>query len=95
MARKEIDDRLKELKFAIQSDNILIGTEEVVKSLRKGKQVKKIFLASNCPQRTKDDVEHYATLISVPVDLLDLDNEELGVFCKKNFFVSVLAIIRE
>ena len=52
-------------------------------------------MSSNCPQKNKEDILHYAKLIDLPVVELKMDNEELGVFCKKNFFVSVIGVIKE
>ncbi|MEK6900888.1 MAG: ribosomal L7Ae/L30e/S12e/Gadd45 family protein [Nanoarchaeota archaeon] len=84
-------DVLKELKARVQEKKVIIGTEQVLKQLR-AKKVHKIYLASNCPVQVKDDIMRYALLAGVPVTELPQTNEELGVFCKKNFFISVLGI---
>ncbi len=93
MAKKKliVDEDLKELKTKLQEGKVIIGTDRVMKALRQG-NVKKIFLAKNSTQKTKEDVNRYSKLSEVKVVNLELDNEELGVFCKKNFFVSTLAI---
>jgi len=93
MAKKKsiVSEDLKELKVKLQEGKIIIGTERVMKALRNS-ATKKVFLASNSPEKTQEDINHYAKLSEVKVVNLELDNEELGVFCKKNFFVSVLAI---
>ena len=92
--KKEIDEEIQLLKGKIKDDKVVIGTEKVFKSI-KAKKLDLVFLASNCPQKTKDDLLHYAKLINLPVIELKLDNEELGVYCKKNFFVSVIGAIKE
>ena len=92
--KKEIDSIIKELKTKIQENKVIIGTDRVLKRLQAGK-LNKIYIASNCPQKTKDDLQHYAKLTEISITELEYDNEELGVFCKKNFFVSVLGIIEE
>ncbi len=89
--KKGKEDVLKELKARIQEGKIIIGTEQVLKRLRAGK-IQKVYLAENCLARVREEVTLYATLIHVPVIGLDQTNEELGVFCKKNFFISVLGI---
>ena len=94
MARKDIDEKLKELKNAIASGNVLVGTASVLKSLKTG-GISKVFLSSNCPDTARSDIGYYAKLSETPVLELELDTEELGVFCKKNFFVSVLALTVE
>ena len=82
---------MKELKQAVQDGNVLIGTERVMKAVKAG-NLKKVFLAKNCPAEVKRDIEHYASLGSISVEQVEMDNEELGVFCKKNFFVSVIGV---
>lgn len=82
---------MKELRLKVQDNKAVIGTDRVMKELKAG-HLSKIFLAKNCRNDVKGDIEYYAGLSSVPVVVVDFDNEELGVFCKKNFFVSVLGI---
>ena len=89
--KKEVGDELKLLKARVQDGEIIIGAEQVLKRL-KGKKLQQVFMASNCPPSIKKDVLYYASLAQVPVTELAQTNEELGVFCKKNFFISVLGI---
>ena len=90
--KKEIKEEIKELKDKVQTGKAIIGTDRVLKAL-KAKKLTKIFLAKNCPQKTKEDLLYYADLAGVKVDNLDLDNEELGIVCKKNFFVVVVGTV--
>ena len=90
--KKEVKEEVKELKSKIQTGKVIFGTERVLKALR-NKQLSKIFLASNCPQKSSEDLSYYAGLLKVPLVRLDLDNEELGIVCKKNFFVAVAGTI--
>jgi ribosomal protein L30E len=90
MAKKqETDQNLIELKSKLVDEKVIVGTERVIKMLRVGK-LEKVFLAKNCPEEAKEDITKFASLGKVKLELLSLDNEELGVFCKKNFFVSVI-----
>ena len=95
MAKKDVSDDLKSLRTKILDKKVIIGTERVLKALRSGVALSSIYLASNCMEKTKADIEHYAGLEEVPIITLNQTNEELGLFCKKNFFVSVLAILGE
>jgi len=89
-AKKINEADLKELRTKVlNKDDAVLGTERVMKLL-KAKKINKIFLASNCPDSVKEDVHYYAKLAEVPVLELEMNNEELGIFCKKNFFVSVI-----
>lgn len=94
MAKKKQTVNLKELKERIEEKKVVIGADRVLKQL-KFKKLQTVFLASNCPDKIKIDVEYYANLAKTPVAELNYDNEELGIFCKKNFLVSVLGTIKE
>ncbi|HIH42193.1 TPA: 50S ribosomal protein L30e [Candidatus Woesearchaeota archaeon] len=95
MAKKvEIGKEVTEIKKAIEVGKIVIGTQRTLKSLKLGR-LKKIFLANNCPQRTKDDIEYYSKIANVEVVNLEEPNEELGTICKKQFSISVLSIPKE
>ncbi len=87
----ELGQEFKDLRVKIQEKKVVIGAERVLKGL-KAKSVQKVYLAKNCPLKLHEDVRYYATIAEVPVVEMGYSNEELGVFCKKNFFVSVLAI---
>jgi large subunit ribosomal protein L30e len=91
MAKKEIEGNEKELKIKVQEGNAIIGADRVLKSLKSG-SLAKIFLASNCRVDLKADIEHYAKISGVPVVSLEMNNEELGVFCKKNFFIAIVGV---
>ena len=64
---------------------------KVLKEL-KTKTLIKVLLAKNCPPKLKEDVNYYAQLADIPVVELGQTNEELGVLCKKNFFISIVGI---
>ena len=87
--KKVSEEDLKVLKVIVQEGKATIGTEDVLKKIKAG-ELAKIFLANNCPQKVKSDLEYYTQLRSIPIFLLEMNNEELGVFCKKNYFISVL-----
>ncbi|MBS3124319.1 ribosomal L7Ae/L30e/S12e/Gadd45 family protein [Candidatus Woesearchaeota archaeon] len=89
---KSMDESLKLLKEKSQSGKALLGKEEVLRGLRKG-LVKKVFLSSNCQPQIKSDILHYSKLAGTEVVELSLNNEELGVLCKKGYFVSVAGIL--
>ncbi len=92
MAKKrEINEELKELKGFLLQEKAIFGADRVLKKLKLG-ELQKIFLANNVVSETLADIKHYAQLANVSLVELDVDNEELGIFCKKNFFISVIGI---
>lgn len=90
MATENLEKDMKDLKAKLQDGKTIIGKERVLKHLRE-KNLAKVFLASNCPKDLKEDITTFAHMAKVPVIDLTLNNEELGLFCKKNFFIAVLA----
>jgi len=83
----------KEIKKMLKSGNLVIGTERTIKNLRLGK-VQKVLLSSNCPINVEKDISYYAGLSGAEFHKLDYPNDELGVICKKPFFISVLALLK-
>lgn len=93
MAQKNTGEQeLKGLRSKIQEGKVLIGADRVLKQLR-SRRLLKVFLARNCPQHVREDLLQFARLSSVPVVELEQNNEELGVLCKKNFFVSAIGVL--
>ncbi len=92
--KKELSEELKLLKDKVKEGKAVVGTERVIKALKTGNLIK-VFLASNTSEDAKETVEHYANLANISTIILGLDNEELGVLCKKNFFISVVGITEE
>lgn len=80
---------LEALKKALKEKTITFGSEKTLKMLRNGK-AKKVFIASNCTETTKQTIEHYAKMNNIEVVRLELPNDEIGLACKKPFGISVL-----
>ena len=80
---------MNELEEALKEKNLIIGTERVLKALRADK-LKKVLLASNVNEETKDKVESIVKNSDAEMVNLDIDNNELGVACKKLFAISVI-----
>ena len=80
-----------EIRKLLGSDKLIIGTDRCMKLLRTG-ELKQVLVASNCQASVREDVEHYSKQTGAEVVVLDVPNEELGVFCKKPFNINVLGI---
>ncbi|MFH1682890.1 MAG: ribosomal L7Ae/L30e/S12e/Gadd45 family protein [Candidatus Woesearchaeota archaeon] len=93
MAKRKVSKELSELKKELEDGKVILGMESVTKNLKKG-NLSKVYLASNCPEKFKDDINYYSELAKVPITVLEIDNEGIGVICKKHFFVSVLGVKR-
>lgn len=83
-----------EIKKQLTAGNIVLGTEVTTKLLRKN-GIEKVYFASNVNKVTKDEISKYAGLVGVEVEDVSMNNEELGILCKKPFFVSVLSVKKQ
>lgn len=79
------------LKKSLSEGKVVIGTQQVIKLLKQGK-LKKIYLSSNCPAEVIADLEHYSKLAKTEIVKLNRSNDELGIFCKKPFSITVLGV---
>ncbi len=84
-------DTISDIKKNIKEKNAIIGTKQVLKSLKLG-QLQKVFLTSNCPESVKKDIDHYIKMAKCEVEFLNVPNDELGVICKKQYAISVLGL---
>lgn len=82
---------MEDIKKLVKDKKVFIGTGQTLKNLKLGK-VSKVILASNCPQDVVESVERYAKMGSVPVEKLKIPNDELGIICRKHFFISVMSV---
>ena len=81
---------MEEIKKILKEKNLTIGTERTLKRLRAGK-LKKIFLSSNCPENVSSIIERYAKLSEIGITRINLNNEELGILCKRPHHISVIS----
>jgi large subunit ribosomal protein L30e len=81
-------DIAKSLRMAIKDGTVSIGAKNTLKSIKRGDN-QLVILASNCPQRLRDQI----TSEKVPIVNLDISSVELGSTCGKPFTISALSII--
>jgi len=86
--------QLEELKAAIAKDNVIFGSRSVLKTL-KLKSPKMIFIASNCLESVKNDINASAKISGVRVENFDGTGKQFGIFCGKPFAVASLAVLEE
>ena len=83
-----------DIKKELKTRKIVIGTKEVMKNLKLNK-IEKIYLASNCNDNSKKELEYYSKLLKIPIIMLKQPNDELGLICKKQYFISMLGVLKE
>lgn len=88
------DKNTEEIKKIIKSGNFIIGSDIGMKKLKLGK-LEKIYLASNCSEDVKKEVERLAGISKTEVIIMNVPNDDFGVLCKKPFSISMLSIPRK
>lgn len=84
-------DNSKVIREAFKDNKVLIGTEQALKNLKLGR-LDTVFLSKNVPNELKDEIKNFSEMSDVKVIQLEMQNDELGTFCKKPFPISVLSI---
>jgi ribosomal protein L30E len=83
-----------EVRKLLETGKVVIGADRVEKLLRQGK-LAKVLVTSNCPDEKKQDIMHYARTSKAEFVQLEMENDELGVACKKQFAISVIGLLKE
>jgi large subunit ribosomal protein L30e len=91
MAKKVVSEIVAEIRKFMDEDKLVLGNDRTVKMLKQGK-IKKIFLASNCGEQLKEDIQQYCDVSGVECVELKQSNEEIGVLCRKPFSISVVGV---
>ena len=81
---------MEDLKKMLQENRVVMGADIVLRKLRIG-ELKKVYLASNCPKNLREDIKHLSKIHNISVVEAKEDNEALGTICRKPFSISVLA----
>jgi len=81
-----------EIRKLLGSDKLIIGTDRVLKSVRKG-EAAKVILASNAPDALQEQLKKFKELgAGFELEEAGVPNDELGTLCKKPFSIAVIAI---
>ena len=81
----------KAIATTAKTGKIQFGANSTLKSA-KTRKAKLIIFASNCPQRTRENIEYYCKLFKIPVTIYNGNSLDLGAVCGKPFEVSALSI---
>ncbi len=88
---KSMGKNIEEIRNALKKNNLVIGSKQTIKMLKQSK-IEKVFLTTNCPEQVREDIENYSKINKVELVNLSYPNDELGVFCKKQYSISVVGI---
>ena len=81
-----------EIRRAVTTGKVVLGTERTLKSLR-AKKAELIVVASNCPADVLVDLERYAKSSGTTLYRYPSSNAELGTASGKPFSVNAMAVL--
>lgn len=82
----------KEIRQAIGTGKVILGTNKSLRALKLGR-AKLVIVTSNCAPEILGDIKRYAGLTNVPVHVFNGDSTGLGLACGKPFLVSALTVL--
>ena len=82
-----------EIKKIIKERKTVIGREQVLRQLKKGK-LESIYLTSNIDENTRKMIEKFCSISGIGANTIPFNNQELGTLCKKPFPVSILGVVK-
>jgi large subunit ribosomal protein L30e len=81
----------RNIRVAVDSGNVTLGSDKSIKNLKLGKG-KLIIVASNCPKDIREDITYFSRLSNIPFYIYEGTSVELGSICGKPFTVTSLII---
>jgi len=81
----------KAISTTVRTGKVLYGANNAIRSARVGK-AKLILVAANCPQKIREDIEHYCKLSDIPMIIYNGTSIDLGTACGKSFMISTLTV---
>lgn len=84
-------EAIAKIKKALEEQRIVIGYQETVEAVNDGTATE-VHVAKNTPADKLTTLRDLAGLKEIPVNMLELGNDEVGVICKKPFSISVLSL---
>lgn len=88
-----MSDHGVEIKKLYKEGKLVLGTSVTYKKLKSG-ELSQVFVSQNCPEEVLNELSYYAEVAKVELVPVSLTNEEIGVLCKKPFFISVIGVLR-
>ncbi len=88
------DSAHEELKTAVAKGNVLFGSRSVLKALKSGNP-KIVFVASNCPESARNDINSHAKISGTKVENFNGTGKQLGIICGKPFAIASFVVLPE
>ena len=80
------------IRMAVDTGKIVFGSDRTRKLALSGKP-KLIVVSQNCPNETKQDLEHFCKLSKITLFTYPGTGVELGTTCGKPFIISAFSVL--
>ncbi|MBW3011865.1 ribosomal L7Ae/L30e/S12e/Gadd45 family protein [Candidatus Woesearchaeota archaeon] len=80
------------IRKRVEKGDVTLGTKETLLNLKLG-NLEAVYITSNCPKSVLEDIKQSAG--STKLVELQVTNQELGVLCKKPFFISIMGFLKQ
>ena len=82
------------LGLAMKAGKVVIGTEQVIAYLQKGR-LKLVLLSGNASESTKNKIRYKCEFYKAPLRVMNVDTDELGRLLGKTYTPAVVGITDE
>ena len=80
------------IESAVSTGKCKVGAKSSIDALRRG-EAKMVVVAANCPVEEREDLERYAELGGIKIQVFEGTAWDLGETVGKPFMVSAIAVI--
>lgn len=91
MAGKAASDIGSKINKAAKGGNLLMGSNSVFRGMKK-RDLETVICASNLPEPSRKDMNHYASVSGIEVREFGGDSSKLGETCGKPFNILLVGI---
>ena len=85
-------DVKKTIMSAVKEGSAKIGLKSTIKAMVKG-EISAVFVSSDCPSNMRAEVDNYAGIKEIPVEVFPGSSRELSTICKKPFNITVISVV--
>jgi len=93
-SKEDKNKEIRELSRLLKEGKTIIGTEIVIKLIKKG-EIKEVYVSQNVDELTFKKLEHYSKISNFVINKIELRSSELAEKLGKPFNISIIGIKKE
>jgi ribosomal protein L30E len=92
---KKVEDKeILDLLSHVKQGNVTYGTKVTLKNFKKNR-VEKVYISSNCDDRSANLVKYYAKLVNKDAITLKINSDEISQKLSKPYLISMVCVVSE